>query len=170
MAVRHLTDEQIQRCLDRDMSRDSDAVYHLQHCPACQQQLELYRKVYESLQQDVGFELAPGFAESIINRLATTSEKSSRMSLAGLILLAFGTVAVAGLAFYFLEVKALTEMLASLSTVGINFGSSIVESLKAASASLGVSMDIMLFTGLILVTFAAIDRILVRYQGSHYCL
>lgn len=168
--MRHLTDEQIQRYLDGDMSRDSDTTYHLQHCPACQRQLELYRKVYESLQQDVGFELAPGFAESIMNRLAATSEKSSRFSLAGLILLAFGTVALAGLALYFLEVKALTEMLASLSTVGINFGSSIVESLKAATASLGVSMDIMLFTGLILLTFAAIDRILVRYRGSHFCL
>ena len=170
MAVRHLTDEQIQRCLDGGMSRDSDETYHLRHCPACQQQLELYLKVYESLQQDVGFKLTPGFAESVMTRLAAASEKSSRVSLVSLILLVFGTVALAGLALYFLEVKALTEMLASLSTVGINFGSSIVESLKAATASLGVSMDIMLFTGLILVTFAAIDRILVRYRGSHFCL
>ncbi len=170
MAVRHLTDEQIQHYLDGNMHRDDDATYHLQHCPACQRQLELYRKVYESLQQDVGFELKPGFAESVMTRLAATSEKSSRVSLAGLILLVFGSVAVADLALYFLEVKALTEMLASLSTVGINFGSSIVESLRAATASLGVSMDIMLFTGLILLTFAAIDCILVRYRGSHFCL
>jgi len=170
MAVRHLTDEQIQRYLDGDMSRDSDVAYHLQHCLACQQQLELYRKVYESLQQDVGFELAPGFAESVMTRLAAASEKSSRTSLVGLILLVFGTIALAGLALYFFEVKALTEILASLSAFGAEFGSSFVESLRSATASLGVSMDIMLSTGLILLTFAVIDRILVRYRGSHYCL
>jgi anti-sigma factor RsiW len=170
MAVRHLTDEQIQRYLDGDMSRDSDAAYHLQHCPACQRQLQSYRKVYEGLQQDVGFELAPGFAESVMTRLAAAPERSSRVSFAGLILLIFGTVAVAGLALYFFEVKALTKMLASLSTMGISFGSSIVESLRVTTASLGVGMDIMLSAGLILLTFAAIDRILVRYRGSHFCL
>ena len=170
MAVRHLTDEQIQRYLDGDMSRDSDAAYHLQHCPACQRQLELYREVYEGLQQDVSFELAPGFAESVMNRLAAAPERSPRVSSVGLILLAFGTVAVAGLALYFLEVKALTEVLASLSAFGVEFGSSFVESLRVTMASLGVSMDIVLSTGLILLTFAAIDRILVRYRGSHFCL
>ena len=170
MAVRHLTDEQIQRYLDGDMSRDSDVVYHLQHCPVCQRQLELYREVYEGLHRDVGFELAPGFAESVMARLAAVSEKSSRVSLVGLILLVFGTVSVAGLALYFLEVKALTEMLASLSTVGINFGSSFIESLRMATASLGVSTDIVLSTGLILLTFAILDRLLIRLRSSHLCV
>ena len=170
MAVRHLTDEQIQRYLDGNISRDSDAAHHLQHCPACMRQLELYREVYEGLHRDVGFELAPGFAESVMARLAAVSEKSSRVSLVGLILLVFGTVSVAGLALYFLEVKALTEMLASLSAIGVDFSSSFVESLRMATASLGVSMNIMLSSGLILLTFAAIDRILVRFRGSHYCL
>ncbi len=170
MAVRHLTDEQIQRYLDGGISRDSDASHHLQHCQACMRQLELYREVYESLQQDVGFKLTPGFAESVMTRLAATSEKSSRVSLAGLILLVFGTVVTTGLALYFLEVKALTEMLASLSTVGINFGSSFVESLRMATASLGVSTDIILSTGLILLTFAILDRLLIRLRSSHLCV
>jgi anti-sigma factor RsiW len=170
MAVRHLSDEQIQRYLDGDMSRDSDAAHHLQHCPACMRQLELYREVYEGLQQDVGFELTPDFAESFMARLAAVSEKSSRASFVGLILLVFGTAVTAGLVLYFLEVKALNEILASLSAFVVEFGLSFVESLKIATASLGVSMDIALSTGLILLTFTAIDRILAHYRGSHYCL
>ena len=170
MAVRHLTDEQIQRYLDGNVRRDDDAADHLQQCPACQRQLELYGKVYEGLRQDVGFELSPGFAQSVVTRLATTCEKRLPDNLARLILLAFGTVAVAGLALYFLEIKAVGEKLARLSAVLTGFGASFVESLEGATASLGVSTDIVLFTSLILLTFAAVDRILFRYRGSHFCL
>lgn len=170
MAVRHLTDEQIQRYLDGDLSHDSDVAHHLHQCAVCRRKLQLYRQVYAGLEQDVGFQLTPGFAESVMARLVATPEKNSPISLAGLILIICGSVIMTGLALYFLGVRTLTEKLASLSAVAVGFGSSIVESLKAATASLGVTMDVALFTGLILLTFAAIDRILFRYRGGHFCL
>jgi len=168
--MKHLSDEQIQRYLDGDMSLDSEAAYHLQECPICQRQLQLYRKVYEGLQQDTGFELAPSFAETVITRLTTVPSKSSRTGLAGLIFIGFGIAAVACLTLYFLEAKTLTEMLASLFAVATGFGLPLVESFKAVIASMGVRPDIVLFTILILITFGAIDRILLRYRWSHLCL
>jgi len=167
MAVKHLSDEQIQRYLEGDMSLDSEAVYHLQECPICQRQLQIYRKVYQGLQQDADFELAPGFAETVITRLTTVPVKSSRGSLVGLILICFGTTAAACLTLYFLEAKALAETLASLFATAVEFGLPLVESFKVTLASLGVRPDIVLFTILILITFGAIDRILFRHRGSH---
>jgi len=170
MAVRHLTDEQIQRYLDGDISCDSDEARHLQKCAACQREVQSYRKVYEGLGQDIGFELSPGFTESVMTRLAATAEENSRLSLANLFLVIFGTIVMASLALYFLSMKTITENLMSLSSVATSFGSSVINSLNTVTASLGVSTGLMLFTVIILTMFAALDRILLRYRGGNFCL
>ncbi len=168
--MRHLTDEQIQLYLDGEVPCDAGIENHLQRCAICQQRLQLYRAVCKGLEEDVGFELAPGFAESVMARLATTPEKETQGSLLNLILGICGTVFTLSLALYFLDIKTLTHGLVSFAAASIRFAELFVASFKIVTTGLGDNVGTILFTILILTVFAILDRILLRYRGGHLCL
>ena len=170
MAVKHLTDEEIQRYLDEDIPRDAAISRHLKECAICQHEFQSYRQVYRALEHDSGFVLSSSFAESVMGRLTATTNGTSRSSLFNFILIILGSVITLGITLYFANGAVVIEMLKGVSSEIADIGSTLVESLQTATSSLGVSPDILLFTVLLLLMFTVLDRILLRSRGSHFCL
>jgi hypothetical protein len=70
----HVSDERIQEMLDArpgvgDALRDP----HLGLCPPCRERLASYARLYARLEADPGAGLAPGFADSVLERLPLPS-------------------------------------------------------------------------------------------------
>ena len=98
--MNHLSDEQIQKYLDKDHSLNkADIEKHLKTCDSCQQNVIVYKQLYTNLADETGFMLSANFSESVVNRIRKKEEKSKNF-FEGLLLAIAGLFSV-GLVFYF---------------------------------------------------------------------
>jgi anti-sigma factor RsiW len=170
VAVNHLSDEEIQGYLEGDIPRSTEISRHLKKCATCQQELQSYRQVYRALEQDSGFELSSGFAESVMGRLTVTSVSTSQNSLINSILIILGSIITLGITLYFANGAVVVEMFKGVSSGVTDIGAALIESFQSVTSSLGVRVDVLLFTLMLLLMFTLLDHILVRSRGSHFCL
>ncbi len=116
--MRHLTDEEIQSCLDGvPDALDSSLRSHIGSCSQCQRAIEKYRMLYAALADDRSFRLDPGLAPSVIRRLGI--QASARRALpVEMILAASGILAAVVAAMIWLDLgplaKATAEALSPL--------------------------------------------------------
>jgi len=165
-----LTDEQLQRYMDGELRDDTLVVRHLDSCPRCRQELEDYRHMYDGLREDTGFELSADFAALVMSQLPVAPAGIRRPGLLYPIFV-FLAVAVSGAAAgYLIGFKAIYRFLTYCGGAVTGFAGKIAVSLEASAAGFGVSGGLVLFTALILLTYAVIDRILIRSRGRHFCL
>jgi hypothetical protein len=170
MAVKHLTDGEIQSYLEGAWPPNTEISRHLKKCAICQQELQSYRQVYRALKQDSGFELSSGFAESVMGRLTATTMSTSQSSLINSILIILGSIITLGITLYFTNGAVVIETLKGVSSEIAHVGSTLIESFQSVTSSLGVRADVLLFSVMLLLMFTVLDRILLRSRGSHFCL
>jgi hypothetical protein len=98
--MKHLTDDNLQKYLDKDPAVDNFEVKtHLQNCKQCQQNMILYKKLYSGLADDTGFMLSANFSQSVISKLDNKGRFKSSF-LEGL-LVGIALVISLGLTIYF---------------------------------------------------------------------
>jgi len=76
MAVRHLSDSEIQDYLDGNIS-DREILSHLNQCRRCQSRVNQYRSLFAGLAKDRIPPLPSGFSAKVMNKI-TAEEKLSR--------------------------------------------------------------------------------------------
>ena len=169
MGSKHLTDDQIQGLLDGRGVVSGDVATHLRECPACRREVSIYQQIYEGLEQDDGLQLSPGFSESVIARLAASSQASSR-TWPWRIPAFVGGAAIICAIVWLINLTPLLDRLSNISAYLVSLGSPIVTSLQAVCTDLGSTLPLVVATGLILLFFAALDRALLRSRPGHWCL
>ena len=69
----HLTDDQIQGILDAQKPGAGPFLpWQLRACPSCRARFEGFQRLYTALAADPGFDLPPGFADSMLERIPAT--------------------------------------------------------------------------------------------------
>ena len=155
--MKHLSDEDIQKYLDKDRGLNRpDIEKHLRTCNSCQQHFIAYKQLYTSLADDTGFMLSANFSESVISRIKKSKEKSYDF-LESLLLTIAGLFSV-GLLFYFTNLdkvllnifqKNTTEIKPFIEGIGNIFGSNLI---------------LILFAVIILILFGLADKFILQIK------
>ena len=79
MAVKHLTDAEIQDYLDGNLKQEHVFIVtqHLEACELCQKELHQYKILYSELKSDIDINLSPNFANTVSAKLRKESPDSA---------------------------------------------------------------------------------------------
>ena len=155
--MNHLSDEDIQKYLDKDGSLNRTEIEkHLKSCVSCQQNLTAYKQLYTGLANEMGFMLSANFAELVISRIKKSREKS--YDFLESLLLAIAGLFSGGLLFYFTNLdkvllnifqKNTTEIKPFIEGIGNIFGSNLI---------------LILFAVIILILFGLADKFILQIK------
>ncbi len=161
MAIRHLTDEEIQDYIDGNLSTESRSVHtHLRRCQLCQKALAEYQSLYLGLKDDKGFKFSSNFAKSVISKLPQEPATKSHFKYAEIFLVTMGLVVAGFAAFYFVDLKPLGETIARILLPQFHFISESFLSMRSLLTQLNINISLLVFSGLTLLIIGALDHIL----------
>lgn len=170
MAVRHLTDIEFQNYIDKNNSNNNRFIDdHLNRCQECRQELKAYRLLYNSLKQDTGYNLKPGFSDAVITRIVAAQTEKPQ-SIFDRVLLLAGLLIAIFTAGFFLDFNKIASAMAGpfvpLFNTMKNLSANYIETLSISGSSFGI----LLFSALILVAVYFADNILLSYKEKRFCL
>lgn len=153
MAVKHLSDEQIQDFLDGNIAlADKSLKSHLESCRACKKTLAYYQNLYLGLKQEPDFQLPSNFAHSVVLRLPQMEKAQARFKFSDILVAITGIAALIGVLIYFVDIKIFADLIAKISSL-----TSFAKNLTALNGGLMV----LGLAGLTLLFTATLDWLLV---------
>jgi anti-sigma factor RsiW len=166
MATAHLTDEQIQDYLDRNLPHDQVWILtgHIQSCQKCQSELAQYRSLFVELKEDVVFDLSPGFCNAVMKAVQAGAKKAWLARLWNLLLPVIGIAVGIGVMIYYVDFKPLIKVFTDSLNPGRYFDSAVLSELNQVLAKLNVNLNIIVFAGLSLLAVILIDYLISRHK------
>jgi len=167
MTSRHLTDEEIQDYLDGNLQSENRlSEEHLQTCQLCQNTMEEYNRLYEELKVDEGFELSPGFLESVLSRLKKEKASTSSLSLAEILILGMMAVVALFTTIYFVNWASFGQvisriLLSEAETLLTIWGNSVKLLME-----LNLSPDLLFLAGVILLIIKLLDYLIINRSNQ----
>jgi predicted anti-sigma-YlaC factor YlaD len=164
MALRHLTDEEIQDFLDGNLSPQNalSIQTHLGSCPACQQTLKQYQGLYAGLKSDQGFVLSPDFAKSVISKLPAEAKAKSILDYAKTFLSVLGALFVVGVTLHFVGLRQLGRAWSHAFLPQYELSSTIIASIKSVLIGLNGNVGLLILALLALSIIAGLDHFVLQ--------
>ena len=160
--MKHLTDRDIQDYLDNESSVDVELLHiHLKSCPACNEHVEQYKKLYGSLSKTIPWSLPDNFADRIVTRVLPNP--SSRWYATDFFLALAGIIVSFGAVLYYYSAQTL---LASLSGVLSWFDSflPVYTQFKELAGLIPQTGFVYFFGGtLVFLLLGILDRFLIQH-------
>ncbi len=164
--MRHLTEREIQEFVDTASSaQDEDIRRHLAECNVCRAQVAAYRRLSVHLADDSGFELAPNFAASVMERIAPAEAERSAWSLVAAI--AASLVVVLGAALVFVDLDLILAPLVTVRTWLESIGASTFTSIESMLSAVNVSPVLLALAILVVLSLAAVERLALATRREH---
>lgn len=158
MAVKHLSDEQIQDFLDGNLQASEKSLKkHLQSCSVCRKTWSYYQNLYSGLKKEPEFKLPSNFAHTVISRLPQMEKAQARFQFSDIFISITGIAALLGALIYFIDIKIFADLIAKIS--------SLVSTAKNLTALNGGLM-ILGLAGLTLLFTATLDWLLVEPRSK----
>jgi hypothetical protein len=159
MAVRHLSDDEIQAHLDGKAGRlDPDLRDHLGTCRTCQEAVEAYRALYVALADDRGFEAPPVLGERVIAGLNLKPPRRAVSLPADIVLVAGAVVCLVVIALSFLDLSPITGAFSAIRSP-LESARDLVDGLNHTLTPAVAGLAILAFMGVLDLAF---HRKLVR--------
>jgi len=160
MAIRHLTDDEIQDHLDGNLTPKNRFVQdHVKTCEFCRKALAEYKSLYLELKDDRGFKLSRGFAQGVISKIPKQPAAKSRFSYVQALLVILGIVAVGFTSIYLVDLRPLGQRITAIGLPQLDLLSALVDSTKRFLIGLHINSNLLLFSGLTLLIMRAFDRL-----------
>jgi len=164
----HLTDEQLQAYLDGTLGDTAEVEAHLASCPRCRREVELYKQLYVTIEQDDIPDLSPDFVDRVMDRLPENEIITDAEDIAGgfrlrdsLVFFVAVIAMIAG-AVYFIHpatlFRSVDDVAAAPSLAENPYFSSFFKDLSG----LHLDPSIIVFAILTIVGVGIIDRILAH--------
>ena len=163
MELRHLTDEEIQDYLDRNIPEGDKYVQeHLRACERCRKALLEYQSLYLGLKKEQGFELPSNFPKKVISRLPEEQTVKSRPKYFEFALIILG-IAVAGLvSFHLINLQPLIQTFSGMSMPKFAFISSFYDSFVSLLKVLNINNSLIIFSALTVIIIKILDYIILH--------
>jgi len=163
MSSKHLTDEEIQDYLDRNPpSYNRLLEEHLQTCQLCQNTLEEYKRLYEELKVEEGFELSPNFSEAVLSKLQKGTVSTSGLCFTEILML--GVMAI--LAFltvtYFVNWASFGQVISRIFISEAKQVLAIWEYSGRFLRELNLNPDLLFLSGVILFIITLLDHLIIN--------
>lgn len=169
----HLTDEQLQAYLDGTIDDAAEVELHLEACPRCRRELEIYEQLYVTISEEDVPELSPDFIDRVMARLPESENIADGEPLTGgfrvrdsLVFIVAAIAMIAG-AIYFINpatlFRSVDDVAAAPSLADNQFLSPFFKDLSG----LHLDMSIIIFAVLTFAGIILIDRILASRRRRH---
>lgn len=166
MALRHLTDDEIQEFLAGNKPKKQEWLsLHLKNCDVCQRHLLRYQNLVTALEKEVEFNLPADFSISVIKKIATESVESSQNRLLNFILVAAALLIGMGTALFFTDLKPMLDTFKPLTEMQKYFNFNWLPILIKYVDGLNLNIGLLGFALLILSVVSAIDHFIL--QSKH---
>ena len=161
--MKHLTDEEIQNYLDRNLSREIALLTerHLETCPLCREAVKQYQGVYAGLDEEEGFELSKGFAKSVVKMLPPQGETKSPFDLLNFFLMILGVIVAAGVTIRYVDLRPLGRAFSHV-LPGPELGSGVVAFVEDLLIGLNGNLGLLILGVLTLLIIGGLDRLLLQ--------
>jgi archaellum biogenesis protein FlaJ (TadC family) len=155
--MKHLTDEEFQKYLDKDSSINRTEINtHLEKCKACRTQYLAYKSLYGGLSNETGFMLSANFSDKVVGQLKNQKEKRTQFFEG--ILISVAIIISLGITAYF---SNLDRLLFSLFEPNI---SNMEVFFQHFGSLLSGKSFIVLFALLILIIIGFADKLIFRFK------
>jgi hypothetical protein len=110
--MRHLTDIEIQKYLDRELNREEEIFLekHLPGCHICQRKISDYQEIYKILNQPPEVDLPVNFVDKVLARIPDPKKHRWYEKYLDQLLLALALISGTIVLFYFVGVKSLLNL------------------------------------------------------------
>ena len=161
MAVRHLSDQEIQKHLDGPHQSSAQVTAHLETCARCQTQLRQYQHLYSSLRQEPELMLRFDFADAVMVKLKSGYDATVSLP----IWLAFISVTAGVIATLYLV--GLEKVQGGLSVFGASLTSDwrILSTISGYLSKLHLNLGLLGLAVLIIIMMSIIDHFV--FQSRH---
>ncbi|MFQ5864596.1 MAG: hypothetical protein ACE5IW_05135 [bacterium] len=168
MALRHVTDEEIQEHLEGKLSMENHWIpTHLKNCDFCKKQLSQYENLYRALNKEIDFKLSPNFSQSVIARLHEVSAGAFSLRIWHIVLSVLGLMSGVGTTLYFLELKPLLRISTQFgSATQEYFNLEVFATIKDYFSGLNMNMSLLGFAILIILVMSAIDHFIIQSKDK----
>ncbi len=161
MSIEHLTDEEMQRYLDGNISVENDEIRgHLEICQTCQDALELYRQVYAGLTDDRDLLLPGDFARRVTRELEPHERARRLPEITGVAAAGAGLVLSAVVLYLLVGWQPILAFFSNLSLSRPPFLNTFVDAIGGQLAYLNGGLTIVLSGGIVLFFYGVVDRLL----------
>jgi len=163
--MKHLTEEQIQSCLDAGPDRCPDGIaLHLKQCSRCRDAWEAQRNLIACLSSEPDFSLPDGFADRVVESIITGKNRN-RLRIFGVSMIAVGVLLTAGYTWFILKGSGLEkyfEWINTMGSTGTRFWAILDSSRKWADSLFGGGSDLALAAAMALAIIALADRLIFK--------
>lgn len=168
MALRHLTDEEIQQYLDGSLTKGQTRLHnHFETCKFCQKKLQQYKSLYMGLSKEVNFVLSANFTETVVARLQVDAKRTSHVRLWNIVFAALVMIAGTAVTFYFIDFEFLSDSISKIFVVVDYLNLVIFPPIKNYLSRLNIDFGILVLSGLVLIIISAIDHFLFRTKFKY---
>lgn len=164
MSLEHLKDDEILEFLDGNLPAPevTSIKEHLEKCPVCREALKQYQNLYEGLSREEGFVLSKSFAKSVVSRLKAVPQGKPRINYASVFWAILGIFIGVGVIIKFVDLKTWGDAINKTVLSQFEFGSVLVDSIKAALIALNGNAGLVVAAVLALTIFATLDRFVLQ--------
>lgn len=162
MAVRHLSDEEIQECLeDKHRASFRRLEKHVQTCAHCQAQLQQYQNLFSALKHEPKVNLRFDFADAVIAKVKVSADEAFNLP----IWLAFlGTTIGVATTLYFVGLEKLTNFFTTLQGY-FAFDWHVISTINKYLSDLHLNLGLLALAIFIIAMMSIIDRFV--FQSRH---
>jgi hypothetical protein len=160
MAVRHLTDDEIQEYLDNTLI--STLAAHIQNCDACEEQIQQYKNLYAGLKKETSFSMPPTFAQMVIDRIKHASEEAFSVRVLPLLMAFVGLIVGLGATFYFIGIEKLAANWKEFSNLQKYFAPQVFSFLSNFISRLHLDFGLLGSAVFIIMIMIMIDHFILR--------
>jgi hypothetical protein len=163
MAVRHLSEDQIQEYLDNTIvSGKQDIITHLDSCPICRSRVKEYETLFLQIKETEPEFLPADFASKVMTAIETESSGIGQRSTWSVIFVILGTLVGLITIGYFVNLRPLADLF-NVSDVRQYCSVILFDGIKDITGLFNVDIGTILYVGLTLIVIAAID-IIIRHN------
>ncbi len=166
MALKHLSDTEIQDYIDGNLSQKQTAILndHLCTCKKCQKELDEYQVLFTELKKEPTINLSTHFTKTIISKINQESTETFNISLRDILLSVLGLILAIGTTFAFVDVKTLLKSFNSMFKPQVDSGITIFTKFQQLMAAMNIDINLFLFAGIILLIILLIDHVVYRHR------
>ncbi len=161
MALKHLTDEQIQEYLDGNVSKNSWIADHLKSCGDCEAQIDEYSSLYSALEVEEKIGLSARFADVVVSKITAQASATPGFHIWQIFLAVAGLSVGLAAAVYLIGINWIGKLFTGLGEFGKIF-SGVLAVISNYFAGINLNFGLLGLAAFALIFMVFLDHFVLQ--------
>ncbi len=172
MAIKHISDEQIQSFIDNSLNPAELSIVekHLEICPECRQVEAFYRSLAVQVKQGTRVQLSPRFSKKVMKKIKRQQLGSVHADLWYVFLILFGIIITINSTLSNVDIPVLWKNLKNDWSLLLPDSDAVLKIFHSAGIVLGQINPIILISIAVLIFFIVLDYLLSHFRQRFFSL